>query len=265
MRWIRRKYEGKHRLGMKELRNRFCDKGGGSPGTGRFTGASSVAVTRYRYRGSNIPTHGPGTGSSPHHRQLTSGKDTWSAGCAERCTPGAGRGPAGNDRRETPTPRPWAYLTLMARFGSDRVFMDVDSIEPGDDFAEVIANAVGSCTVLLAVIGDRWLGAPMQPGGGAWMTPATSSGWRSKRHWRAVSGSSLCSWTRHRYRIPTSSQTAWQRWPAARQQSSAIPASVRSDKPAEYLGQGAWPGSAACGTAATSPYPPSSKDRDGAA
>ena len=27
MRWIRRKYEGKHRLGMKELRNRFCDKG----------------------------------------------------------------------------------------------------------------------------------------------------------------------------------------------------------------------------------------------
>ena len=26
MRWIRRKYEGKHRLGMKELRNRFCDQ-----------------------------------------------------------------------------------------------------------------------------------------------------------------------------------------------------------------------------------------------
>ena len=35
----------------------------------------------------------PGTGSGPHHRQLTSGKDTWSAGCAERCTPGAGGGP----------------------------------------------------------------------------------------------------------------------------------------------------------------------------
>ena len=35
----------------------------------------------------------PGTGSSPHHRQLTSGKDTWSAGCAERRTPGAGGGP----------------------------------------------------------------------------------------------------------------------------------------------------------------------------
>ena len=27
MRWLRRKYAGKHRLGMKELRRRFCDKG----------------------------------------------------------------------------------------------------------------------------------------------------------------------------------------------------------------------------------------------
>jgi RNA-directed DNA polymerase len=57
MRWIRRKYEGKHRLGMKELRNRFCDKGWRFAWKGvAFTGASSVAVTRYRYRGDNIPT-----------------------------------------------------------------------------------------------------------------------------------------------------------------------------------------------------------------
>ena len=57
MRWIRRKYEGKHRLGMKELRNRFCDKGWRfARNGGAFTGASSVAVTRYRYRGSNIAT-----------------------------------------------------------------------------------------------------------------------------------------------------------------------------------------------------------------
>src|SRR5258708_543195 len=33
----------------------------------------------------------PGTGSSPH-QQLTSGKDTGSARCIERCTPGAGGG-----------------------------------------------------------------------------------------------------------------------------------------------------------------------------
>lgn len=57
MRWIRRKYEGKHRLGMKELRRRFCDKGWRFAYNGvTFSGATSVATTRYRYRGSNIPT-----------------------------------------------------------------------------------------------------------------------------------------------------------------------------------------------------------------
>ena len=57
MRWIRAKYAGKHRLGMKELRARFCDHGWRFACKGIvFTGASSVTVTRYRYRGSKIPT-----------------------------------------------------------------------------------------------------------------------------------------------------------------------------------------------------------------
>jgi RNA-directed DNA polymerase len=57
MRWIRAKYAGKHRLGMKEMRRRFCDVGWRFAHNGVvFTGASSTVVTRYRYRGSNIPT-----------------------------------------------------------------------------------------------------------------------------------------------------------------------------------------------------------------
>jgi RNA-directed DNA polymerase len=57
MRWIRAKYAGKHRLGMKELRRRFCDQGWRFACNGVvFTGAASVAVTRYRYRGSTIAT-----------------------------------------------------------------------------------------------------------------------------------------------------------------------------------------------------------------
>jgi RNA-directed DNA polymerase len=57
MRWIRAKYAGKHRLGMAEMRRRFCDQGWRFAHNGVvFTGASSVAVTRYRYRGRNIPT-----------------------------------------------------------------------------------------------------------------------------------------------------------------------------------------------------------------
>jgi RNA-directed DNA polymerase len=57
MRWIRAKYAGRHRLGMKELRRRFCDQGWRFAWNGVvFTGAASVTVKRYRYRGSAIPT-----------------------------------------------------------------------------------------------------------------------------------------------------------------------------------------------------------------
>jgi alkylated DNA nucleotide flippase Atl1 len=46
---------------------------------------------------------------------------------------------------------------LTDHFGDERVFVDIDTIEPGLDFAEAIAAAVGSCQVLLALIGDQWL------------------------------------------------------------------------------------------------------------
>jgi RNA-directed DNA polymerase len=57
MRWIRAKYAGKSKLSMKQMRRRFCDVGWRFAHNGVvFTGASSVAVTRYRYRGSSIAT-----------------------------------------------------------------------------------------------------------------------------------------------------------------------------------------------------------------
>jgi alkylated DNA nucleotide flippase Atl1 len=46
---------------------------------------------------------------------------------------------------------------LTDHFGDERVFVDVDTIEPGQDFAEAIQSAVGACKVLLALIGDQWL------------------------------------------------------------------------------------------------------------
>jgi RNA-directed DNA polymerase len=57
MRWIRAKYAGRHRLGMTQLCRRFCDVGWRFAHNGVvFTGAASVDVTRYRYRGSTIAT-----------------------------------------------------------------------------------------------------------------------------------------------------------------------------------------------------------------
>ena len=48
------------------------------------------------------------------------------------------------------------YDRLTAHFGKDAVFMDVDTIEAGLDFVEVLQNAVQSCDVLIALIGRSW-------------------------------------------------------------------------------------------------------------
>jgi TIR domain len=60
-------------------------------------------------------------------------------------------------REETAYPAGWLFDRLADRFGGGQVFKDVDSIDPGDDFVEVITRAVGSCDVLLALIGGEWL------------------------------------------------------------------------------------------------------------
>lgn len=46
---------------------------------------------------------------------------------------------------------------LRARLGPGRVFMDITGIDPGVDFVHTIEDAVGSCDVLLAIIGPEWL------------------------------------------------------------------------------------------------------------
>jgi TIR domain len=47
-------------------------------------------------------------------------------------------------------------VQLEQRFGDAHVFMDLDSIKPGVDFAEEIRKAVDSCAVLVALIGPKW-------------------------------------------------------------------------------------------------------------
>ena len=64
MRWLRRKYKGRSQrgghaaLGMPEHRRRFCLSGTwifAADGV-RYSGTAAVAIKRYRYRGSRIPT-----------------------------------------------------------------------------------------------------------------------------------------------------------------------------------------------------------------
>jgi TIR domain len=47
-------------------------------------------------------------------------------------------------------------VQLSQRLPDALIFMDLDSIEPGQDFAEIIEDAVNSCAVLVALIGRQW-------------------------------------------------------------------------------------------------------------
>jgi TPR repeat protein len=51
------------------------------------------------------------------------------------------------------------YDRLIQRFGEDKVFMDIDQIDPGEDFVDVINAKVGTCDVAIVAIGPNWLGA----------------------------------------------------------------------------------------------------------
>lgn len=46
---------------------------------------------------------------------------------------------------------------LVARLGAARVFMDVEDIAPGQNFAQAIESTLSKCDGVLAVIGPRWL------------------------------------------------------------------------------------------------------------
>jgi TIR domain/Protein of unknown function (DUF1566) len=56
------------------------------------------------------------------------------------------------------------YDGLRRRYGEDHVFMDVDHIQPGEDFAAVIERSVRGADVALVVIGKKWLSAANDAG-----------------------------------------------------------------------------------------------------
>jgi TIR domain len=48
------------------------------------------------------------------------------------------------------------YDRLASQYGPDRLFMDIDTIRPGHDFAVDIASALSGSAVCVVVIGRRW-------------------------------------------------------------------------------------------------------------
>ena len=49
------------------------------------------------------------------------------------------------------------YDRVAHQMGRDNIFFDVDDIMPGADFPDVLAEKVGACDTLLAIIGKQWI------------------------------------------------------------------------------------------------------------
>ncbi len=61
-------------------------------------------------------------------------------------------------RREDSAGFARALKTVLGdRYGKDHVFMDLDNIEPGELWEDVVDRAVSNCDVLIALMGNRWL------------------------------------------------------------------------------------------------------------
>jgi hypothetical protein len=56
------------------------------------------------------------------------------------------------------------FDNLVARFGRARVFMDIETLEPGLDFVDGIDRAIRSCGAVIAIIGPNWIKATNDQG-----------------------------------------------------------------------------------------------------
>jgi hypothetical protein len=56
------------------------------------------------------------------------------------------------------------YDRLVAQFGDEAIFKDVDDIPIGVDFKKHLGDTIAACSVMLVVIGPRWLSATDERG-----------------------------------------------------------------------------------------------------
>src|SRR5271163_766568 len=67
-------------------------------------------------------------------------------------------------RDDTPGVAGRLFDYLASKYSRRELFMDVDAVQPGLDFAKQLDTQVSQCHVLLAVIGPHWLDAHDQAG-----------------------------------------------------------------------------------------------------
>ena len=75
-------------------------------------------------------------------------------------------------REETPWLARSLCDRLCAHFDRNQIFMDLDTIAPGENFLKAIEKTVSECDVLIAVIGAGWLTSKDEQGGRRLDNPA---------------------------------------------------------------------------------------------
>lgn len=60
-------------------------------------------------------------------------------------------------RNDVPELTARIHARLSENFGEESLFLDIDSIETGADFAHEILQALQSCDIMLVIIGPNWL------------------------------------------------------------------------------------------------------------
>jgi TIR domain len=71
---------------------------------------------------------------------------------------------------------------LAQTFGRDKLFIDVDHIPVGVDFAEHLNSQAAACDAILVVIGPHWLDAKDESGDRRLDKPDDFVAMRSRRH-----------------------------------------------------------------------------------
>ncbi|MGA7905250.1 MAG: toll/interleukin-1 receptor domain-containing protein [Terrimicrobiaceae bacterium] len=90
------------------------------------------------------------------------------------------------------------YDRLNSHFASNHILMDVDNLDPGVDFVDAIEESVGSCDVLIAVIGKHWLISSDEEGRRRLDNPEDFVPSKLRLHSNVALESSRSWWTAHR-------------------------------------------------------------------
>ena len=101
---------------------------------------------------------------------------------------------------------------LQKRFGADRVFLDIETIEPGTDFVQVLQRSLKETAAVLVVIGRQWVDIATPRARAGSTIPRTSCGRRSRPRSAAACRSCRCWCRARRCRAPRICRRRSRRW-----------------------------------------------------